>query len=291
MDDARSRDSGFRYLWRVIVGVWKIMGERNLGLISAGVAFYAMLSIFPAVAAIIALLGFLADPGVVERQMQLLADFLPADAHGLLSRQVDRLVSANDSTLGWATTVSLAAAIWSARLGVAAMMRGLTAIYGRTHRGGVQHLALAIVLTGILITVAIVALLAVLVLPVVLAFLPLGPFTGMALGVANWALGVGVVLGGVSILYRYGPSRNGPRTRWLSPGLGLAILLWGTASFAFARFLANFGNYNEVYGSIGAVIALLMWFYITAYAVLLGGALNAELERLGRSTSDAPPAQ
>lgn len=279
----------------LLLEVWQAAGDRNLGLISAGVAFFALLAIFPATAALIALWGFLADPMVVEAQLELLHDIVPEEALSLLSSQVGRLVSTHDSTLGWTTLMSMAVALWSARLGVAALLQGLNAVHGTANRSGPWHVLAAITLTVVLIGVAIVAMASIVLLPVILAFIPLGAFTEFVLGAVKWVVALSVVLGGIALVYRYGPNRR-PRTPWLSPGLGLAVMLWAAASVAFSWFLANFGNYNEVYGSIGAVVALLMWFYISAYAVLLGGVLNAALDRdeateAGRAAAeDASPA-
>ncbi len=263
-----------------------MIGERNLGLISAGVAFYAMLSLFPAAAAIIALFGFIADPAFIETQMEFIRDFVPDEAFALLQHQLDRLITTTESTLGVTTAVSMLVALWSARLGVNGMIRGLTTIHGAEHRGGVWDLLVAMLLTGVMIGVAIVSLIALLVFPVILAFMPLGGFEAVLVNTVRWAVAIGAVVFGIALLYRFGPNRNGRRTRWVSPGLVVAVLLWALASVAFSQFLANFGNYNEVYGSIGAVVALLMWLYLSAFVVLLGGALNAQLEALG-----LPPAQ
>ena len=264
----------------VAAGVWHIIGARNLGLISAGVAFYALLSIFPAVAAIISLFGFFADPFAIEAQVELLRDFVPEDAFLLLSAQIDRLIAARDGALGWTSLVSVVIVFWTARLGVAAIIRGMTAIYGREPRGGLWHTFTALALTAVLIGVAIVALALVVILPVILALVPQTPLTGLILEFLRWSLAVSVAVFGIALLYRYGPNRSGPRTRWFSPGLMMAVILWAAASISFSWFLGNFGNYNEVYGSIGAVVALLMWFYISAFVILLGAALNAEIERL-----------
>ncbi|PQO24771.1 ribonuclease BN [Rhodobacteraceae bacterium WD3A24] len=265
--------------------LWRISAARDLSLIAAGVAFFALLAIFPAVAAVIALWGFWADPVVVQQQLQLLREFVPPEAFALLETQIERLVGTNERGLGVASLVSLAVALWSARLGVAAVIRGMNAIMGGAQRGGVRHIVIALALTVLLMAVAIVALAAILILPVVLAFMPLGPLAESTIVAAKWGVAVGTVVVGLAILYRFGPNLPGRRTRWLSPGLGLAVALWAAASVALSRFLANFGNYNEVYGSIGAVIALLVWFYISAYAVLLGAAFNRVLR-----DSAMPPA-
>ena len=175
--------------------------------------------------------------------------------------------------------ISTLAALWSARAGVAALMEGLNATHRADDRGGVGHILASILLTLILVGVALVALAATIIVPILLAVVPLGPFFTLAVGIAKWVISLAVVLFGVGLAYRYGPNRSGPRSPWISPGLLLAVALWAAASVGFSYYIANFSSYNRVYGSIGAVVALLMWFYISAYVILLGAALNAELER------------
>ncbi len=260
-----------------MAGIWRLVGERNLGLIAAGVGFFAMLAIFPAVAAIIAVWGFMADPVVIDVQMSELQRFLPTDAYGLLNGQVDALIAANESTLGWATLISTAAALWSARAGVAALIEGVNAVHGTLNRNGFFHVLASLGLTFALIGVVIVALIAVIVLPLILAFVPLGGLAGFALWVVKWGLALSMVSMGIGLVYRYGLNVTGPRPPLLSPGLVMAVLLWALVSTGFSFYLSNFGSYNRIYGSIGAVIALLMWFYLSAYVVMLGAALNAVL--------------
>lgn len=260
------------------------MGERQLSLIAAGVAFFAMLAIFPALAALIGLVGFWADPGIVQDTLDLMAEFVPAEAHAILADQTARLIGTTPRTLGWASAVSLLAATWSARRGVGALAQGLNAIYGGSRRGGLWDMAVALALTGVLIGVGVVAVAAILITPLALAVLspflpPASPIPQIA-GLARWAVAVSALVVGLGLFYRYGPNRpDRQRSPFLSAGLMLAMAVWGSASVGFTLFVANFGNYNEVYGSIGAAIALLMWFYISAYAVLIGGALNYALER------------
>ena len=261
----------------------------NLSLVAAGGAFFAMLSLFPGLAAVIALMGFLAAPEVVDEQLVLLEDFMPDDAFALIQGQVQRLVRTSSSTLGWATAISTLAALWSARRGTDAVIRAVNAVYDAPMRGGVRAMAVALLITLALTLVVVVAILTMLVLPVVLAFLPLGPYTGLALQVARWALAVAVVVSGIWVLYRFAPNTPGARVRWLNPGAVLAVLVWGGGSWAFSYYLANFGNYNQVYGSIGAVIALLMFLYITIFVVLLGASLNAEIHDKATAGAAASP--
>lgn len=274
---------GARFLSRAAGAV----GERNIGLIAAGIAFFALLAVFPGVAALIAFWGFMSDPAVIESQLELVREFLPDEAFVLLTGQVDRLVSAHDSTLGLATLISMAVTLWSARLGMGALILGLNAAHGVPNRGGVGHTLLALLLTLALIGVAIVAMATVVVLPVLLAFFPLGGWAFWTLRIANWAVVLVVVAGAVALVYRFGPNMR-PRVSWISPGLALAVVLWAAASVGFAEFLSRFGDYGALYGSLGAVIALLMWFYISAYAVLLGAVLNAQLAETTAATVPEP---
>jgi membrane protein len=279
------RRSEFMIALRSAFAVFRRIGERNVGLISAGVAFFAILAIFPGIAAVIALFGFLADPAVIREQMAVLQDFAPPEVYRLLTAQVNALLGATQSTLGWTTLFSTLAALWSARAGVGALQRGLNAIYGGEMRSGFWQIVSALGLTVALVGVVLVALLAVVVAPVVLAYLPLGPLSGLALSVLPWAVALGVMFWGLGLVYRYGPNLGhaaerramGRRT---APGVILAVVVWAAASIGFSLYLTNFGTYNQVYGSIGAVIALLMWLYIGAFVVLLGACLNAEMDRL-----------
>lgn len=270
-------------MWRIAAGVLRAVSARNLDLISAGVAFYAMLAIFPAVAALIALWGFLSDPAVIEAQVATLDGFIPEEAYGVLSRQVSALVQTNTSTLGWATLISTSAALWSTRTGVGALLRGLNAAFGTEPRAGFGHTIWAIVMTVTLICVALFALASIVVAPVALSFFQLGAQTDVALRFVRWSVTILVILGVLGLMYRHGPNHTGPRPAWISAGAILAIVIWAAGSAGFTLYLGNFGNYNEVYGSIGAVIALLMWFFLSAYCVLIGAALNAEISRQDRS--------
>ncbi|MDR9427919.1 MAG: YihY/virulence factor BrkB family protein [Salibaculum sp.] len=253
--------------------------EKNASLISAGVAFYALFAIFPGIAATISLFGLLADPEVVEGQLELMRDFIPPGAFGLFAAQIDRLLGAGGQTLGWTTGLSIGVALWSARAGVAALMRGLNAIFGRPNRGGLGHVLVALMLTAALVGIAIVALLLVVVTPILLQFLPFIGGWAWLLEILRWAVAIAVLVLGLGLLYRYGPNMARERLAWFTPGAGVVVVCWFAMSALFSTYVANFSNYNEVYGSIGAVIALLMWFYLSSYLVLVGAALNMALRR------------
>lgn len=264
-------------LWQIVKGVQKVADERYLGLVAAGVAFYAMFAIFPALAAVVSIWSWLAaDPDVLETYLRVLQEFLPPDAFGLIAGQVASLVqSSAQSGIGWRTMLSLLIALWSTRAGLAAVVQGLNAIHGYPNRGGARQILLPMVMTMGVVAMALAAMATVVVIPIVLHFLPLGPIEGRIIGGIPWIVTFLLLLTLLAMIYRYGPNtKRSLRAGWVTPGTGLAALLWALASVGFSLYLNNFGAYNRVYGSLGAGIALLMWFYLSAFAVLLGAALN-----------------
>jgi len=266
--------------WRVVLRTMLAqLSERQLSLVAAGVAFFAMLALFPAITATISLFGYVSDPAVVKQNLDLLEAIAPAEVFRLIDQQVTKLVTAERGALGIASAFSLLLAVWSARAGVTAMIAGLNLFTrDRRARNFIWGLVTAYLMTLLLIGVSLIAIASVVVIPAVLAFFPLGGMAAVVVDILRWALAAVAVLAGIGVLYRYGPSRRHGRTPLISIGSVLAALLWIVVSVCFSIYLANFGSYNEVYGSLGAVIALLMWYYLSALVVLFGGALNAEIE-------------
>lgn len=275
--------------WQVwlasLVAVWKQMDARNLSLISAGVAFYALLSLFPSVTALVSVWGLFFDPVALQEQLATVESFVPESAFGIIEGQVNDLVEAGSRALSWAGGLALLVAFWSAKNGVSALTRGLNAVYEESNRSGVWHTINAILLTVVLILAAAVFAGLLVVLPIALSFVPLGPLAENAIRGAKWLAVIGMLIGVIGLIYRYAPNRRAARVPWLSPGAVAATLVWTMVSLGFTLYIENFANYNEVYGSLGAVIALLFWFYISALVVLLGASLNAELERRTRQDS------
>lgn len=261
-------------IWQILAAVWKTAGEKHIGLIAAGVAFFGMFGIFPGIAAVIAIFGLIADPVVIAEQLALMEDIIPPDAYNLIASQVFRLVAAPTDALGWATVVSIALALWSSRAGVAALIGGLNAIAGQRTRNGLWQMVVALLLTFALVTLAIIALTVVVIVPIILAFIPMAGATAWVLEAMRWLIALGVLMTGLSLLYRFGPVRIGGRGRWITVGAFVVVVLWVGASAGLSYYLTNFASYNEVYGSIGAVIGLLLWLYVSAYLILLGAALN-----------------
>lgn len=261
-----------------LIAAGKQIASNNLGLIAAGVAFYSMLSVFPALAALIAILSLIANPSVVIVQLEEIRGLMPDAVYNILNTQIVGLVSTSSGTLGWAGLISLVVALWSARAGVGAMMHGLNLVYDQEGRPSLRHYLRALVLTICLLGVGVISLLTVVIAPIFLSFLPLGAFASWVLEILRWVVAVVVIFAGIGLLYRFGPNRKGIVIGWLTPGAIMAGTSWAIMSIGFSYYVANFGNYNEIYGSIGAVIAMLIWLWISSFLVLLGAALNAELE-------------
>ena len=243
-----------------------------------------MFGIFPGIAAVIAIFGLVADPMVIAEQLVLMQDIIPPDAYQLLSSQINRLVNAPSQALGWATFVSITLALWSCRAGVGALIGGLNAIAGQRVRNGIWQMVVAFLLTVALVSLAITALTVVVLLPIALAFIPMATSTAWLLEGVRWLIALGVLMLALSLLYRFGPARIGSRGRWFTVGAFVVVVLWVAASAGLSFYLTNFASYNEVYGSIGAVIGLLLWLYVSAYLILLGAALNVEVHGY-----DSPP--
>jgi membrane protein len=275
----RVRDFRLRDWWRVAKGVVRETGENELTLIAAGVAFYGFLAIFPLLAALVAFYGFLADPVEVERQLAAAAEWAPPGAYQVVEGQIQEITSAGRTRLGYASLLSLVLTLWTARAGTGALIRGLNIVYRVPEkRGFLSGTALAYAMTLAIVLVALVALIAVVILPGVLAAFPVGELTGMAVAYGRWPIVFGALILALGLLYRFGPDEPRPHFAWLSVGAVTAILLWIAGSAAFSYYVSHFASYNETYGSLGAIVGLLMWIYLSALVILLGAEINAQVE-------------
>jgi len=266
-----------RRFYDLVMRLWQRSDDARLGLISAGVAFFGFLAIFPAVATVISIWGFASDPEVIRQQLTALKEFLPEQAYQVLDEQVQGLIASSSRVITWTTVLPTLFALWSARAGVDSLIQGLDAAYGTSHRNGFWHTVQAIILTMALVSVSLASVLVAIIVPLLLAVLPIGADFAWFLERLNEVVGLVVLVIGLWIAYRFGPNHTGTQRPLVLPGLVFAAVLWFAASRGFMLYLANFTNFNHIYGSIGAVVALLMWFWFSALAVLLGAALNAVL--------------
>lgn len=258
---------------------WRL-AKTNIFLISAGVAFYAMLAVFPGLTATISIWSLFADPAVIGSYLQVADHFIPPEAYAILDAQVSALLTQPAQSLGWGAIASTVMALFSARAGVAALVLGLDVIHGGAQRGTLLSFFFGYLMTVALVGVMLVALGTIVAVPFVANFLPFHQATGWLLSALPWGAMLLLMLTVLGLLYRYAPHTPLRRDPLLSLGSIAATALWGAASLTLTYYLTNFGSYNKVYGSLGAVIALLMWLYTGAFSVLFGAALNAEIAAL-----------
>ncbi len=268
--------------WQFLWAIFNRMDKIHMGLIAAGVAFYAMFAVFPGLAAIIILWSLWYDPNVIMTYVDIADEFIPAGAASIIHDQVVSLTAGGKTSLGWASAVSFVVASVSARAGVNAMVRGLNAIYGVRSHSTIWGFILAYVLTLAIVGVVLMGLLTIVIVPLAINILPESPAKSWIGSNLPWVAMFAIVLIGIGILYRYGPNVNRPRTPIFTWGSLFAAVAWAAASMAFSAYLTSFNSYNRIYGSIGAVVALLMWFYLGGFSVLLGALINVELARFRR---------
>ena len=266
--------------WRdILLRVKDEISNDHVSISAAGVAFYGLLAIFPAIAALIGIAGLMFDPAGIEGQLEQAAAVLPENAARILQDQARKVAENSGGTASFAAIGGLALALYSASAGMRTLMESMNIAYDEDEkRGFVALYATSLALTVVLIIGAVVAMGAVLVLPTLFGSLGLGAVFQAVLNYGRWPVLALLMILGLAVIYRYGPSREDARWRWITPGAVIATVLWVIASIAFSIYVRNFGSYNETYGSLGGVIILLMWFWLSAFIVLLGAELNAEME-------------
>jgi membrane protein len=281
--------------WKaVLLQVRSQVRDDNVSLLSAGVAFYSVLSIFPALIALISIYGLVAEPETARAQVQRLAGVMPGQARRTLTGQLEALTQSAGRGLSLGVVLGILAAVLAASAGMRAMIAGINVAYDCVEtRRFVRLRGLALLLTlGAILTMA-VAIGIIVVLPVVTDLL--GPAGRLVLAVVRWPLLAGLMLVGLAMLYRYAPDRDDARLRWLSWGSLLATALWLLGSGLFSLYVNSFANYNRTYGVLGAVIILLIWLFLSSFVVLVGAELNNELElrdnQAGGTTAPARPAE
>lgn len=267
------------------------VGRDRVLAVAAGVTFYGLLALFPALTAFVSLYGLVADPTTIGGHFAMLDGFLPTGATEFLRGEVARIRDGGNATLGMAFFLSLAIAIWSANAGVKALFDALNVAYGEDEKRGFFKLnAISLLCTVGILAFLLVALGAIAVVPVVLEYVYLGTASEWLIAVGRWPVLFVVLMGALAVLYRLGPSRDDAQWRWVSPGALFATVTWIAGSILFSWYVANFADYNKTYGTIGAVIGLLTWMWLSATILLVGAELNAEAERQTyRDTTKGPP--
>lgn len=267
--------------WKDIgIRVFKEIGSDNVGILSAGVAFYTFVAIFPAIAALISVYGLVVDPQVVQNQLSQLANVLPSQAGQLIRSQLVEIVSGNSFALSWGLVFSTILSLWAANAGTKALFQGINIAYGeREKRGFLKVNAITLVVTFCGVIVAIVSLFLVAVLPAAIKNLEIPAGVKTVVGWFKWFVLAVMLIFFLAAVYHFAPDRKSPKWSWVSWGSVLAAALWIAGSAAFSFYVANFGSYNATYGSLAAVVILLFWLYLTSYVILLGAEVNSEIER------------
>jgi len=274
-------------LWRT----YEQIDEDRLLAIAAGVVFFGLLAVFPAITALVSCYGLFANPSTISANLQTLALMLPEGSFQIVQDQIARVLAKGNTELGATFLFGLALAIWSANAGVKAIIDALNVVYDeREKRSFVQLNLVSLAFTTGGIAALLLMVGAVVAFPLVLDHLGLGAGSKLIISLARWPLLFLVLVTALAILYRFGPSRQAARWEWLSVGTLTAALLWIIGSSLFSWYLSNFGNYSATYGSLGAAIGLMMWMWMSAIIVLCGAELNSEIEhQLVPDTTVGPP--
>ncbi|MQW89422.1 YihY/virulence factor BrkB family protein [Sinorhizobium saheli] len=261
--------------WRVVSEI----SEERVLLIAAGVSFYLLLALFPALGALVSLYGFFADPSDIGEHMIILDELLPPGSYSLIADQLQALTTQKAATLSLGFFGGLIVSVWSAANGIAALFDAMNVAYGeREKRSIVRRTLLCLAFTVAALLFAIALIIAVGVIPAVLAYLWVDRWVEVVTRVARWPAILFLATIGTVLIYRYGPSRERAKLRWLNWGAVFSTLLWIAASWLFSFYLENFANYNATYGALGALVGLMMWVWISVAILLIGALLNAELE-------------
>ena len=264
---------------------WMDIGKRVVAQFSehrimteaAGVTFYALLALFPALAALISLFGLFADPKIVGDQLNSASGFVPGGGLDILHDQIKQLTSSSGGALSFGAIFGLLLALWSANGGTKSMFDALNVVYDETEkRSFFRRTLISLALTLGMLVFVILAMAAVVALPIVLNFVGLSAIGDILLRVSRWPLLMVIISLLLAVLYRYGPSRTKARWRWVTWGGAMASIAWVIVSFAFSYYVSNFGNYNKTYGSLGAAIGFLTWIWISSMVVLMGAEVDAE---------------
>ena len=278
--------------WKAVLRrTWYQMISDRVSLAAAGCAFYATLALFPAISMLISLYGLVFDPTTVEPHLEVLRGLLPAPAVALISDRVHLLVTKPSSSLGISLLISAGVTVWSTTTGTKSLIAAINLAYEeRENRSILRYQVTAFGLTLLAVVGAVLGLAALVGLPAVLGILGVATNQKVILQAISLALTLVFVVLALSLIYRYGPCRNTAKWRWVTPGSVLATFLWVAASVLFSFYVSDIATYATTYGSLGAFVGLMMWFFVSAYVVLLGAELNAELElQTARDSTEGPP--
>ena len=278
--------------WQIAKRVFTRFGDDRVMANAAGVTFYALLAIFPAIASLISLYGLIADPSTIGQHLSLAAGVIPEGGMQIIGDQVKSLTSAPPKALGFGALLGIATSLWSANAGIKALFDALNVVYEeRESRSFIRLTLVSFAFTLGALAFVILALTAVVVLPAVLNFVGIGETADVLLKVLRWPLMLAAIAFLLAFIYRFGPSRTHAKWRWLSWGSAFSAIVWVAASLGFSYYVSNFGNYNKTYGSLGAAVGFMTWIWISSMIVLIGAELNAEMEHQTECDTTVGPAK
>lgn len=255
------------------------IGADNVSIVSAGVAFYFFLALFPAMAALFSIYGLVVEPAEVEQQLEQAADVLPAEAHEIISGILTQTAGKSSEALSLSLIISILLSLWSANKATAAVFVGINIAYHeRDERNFFLKTGLTLLFTLGAIITGIVAVAFVIAFPALIDKLGLPSLLQNGLALLRWVFLAGIVFFAFVLLYKFAPHRATPKLKWVNPGAIFATVVWMAGSLLFTLYINNFGDYDKTYGSIAAIIILMLWFYLTGFIILLGAELNSEIE-------------
>lgn len=257
----------------------KKLDDYNVSMLSAAVAFYCMLAVFPALTAVVTLYALIADPADVTRHLNAVGGILPSDVVSIFDDQLRTIIASSQQKLGLSFVVGLFFSLWSAHRGVLALIYAITIVYREIDQRSRIYLSIySLMLTMGAMILLLSALFIVLALNPLLHFLPIPVWQSEVVSLLFWALLVLLLSGALTVLYRLSPPRRFAKWRWLSPGALIATFMWLATSVGFSLYVTHWGNYNETYGALGAAIVLLLWFFLASFSIIFGALCNAEME-------------
>jgi membrane protein len=264
--------------WKdILLRVYRGIGDDRILANAAAVTFFALLALFPGIAALVSIYGLFSDPASIAQHLDTVSGILPGGAIDVIRDQLTRLTAQPPAQLGFSLIVSLAISLWSANGGIKALFDALNVVYEeKEERSFVRLNATSLTFTLVMIAFLIFALAAIVAVPVALNYLP--GFVGMVLEIARWPALLVLVALALACIYRFGPSRTEPRWRWITWGSAFAAVAWLAFSAIFSFYASHFGNFNKTYGSLGAVIGFMTWMWLSVVVILVGAKLNAEME-------------
>lgn len=251
----------------------------HMSLAAAGCGFYATLALFPAISILISVYGLVFNRDDILNQIAVLGELLPPPAFAVIEGRVHELVGQYYGHVSLGLVLGLILTFWSASTGSKSMLSAVNVAYDVAEQRPMlrfQLVGFSMTLAAVLVAGSAIAVLVF--LPAVIAFVGLSAYTGGLIRAASVLMLVGLFGSTVALLYRFGPSREPPPRQPILPGAMLATALWLLASTLLSLYISRLGTFGATYGPLGAAIGIMLWFYISAYAVLLGAELNAQIE-------------